>query len=244
MQKKLFPVLLLLLALGLAACSTATDPGQPAAEAAATDTPAPTVAPTQETAAPQEPVAETEAANTEADLRTFTVAPDRSEVRFVIDEVLRGNPTTVVGTNSRVTGELTVDLADPANTQIGPIEVDAAGFVTDEDRRNSAIRRFILQTAQYPVVTFTPRAISGLPETATIGDSFDFQVTGDLAILDSTNPATFDLTASVVSENELQITGESTINRADYGISIPSVPFVASVGEDLVLELDLVALAN
>jgi polyisoprenoid-binding protein YceI len=245
MHKKLFIVMLL--ALLLAACGATTTLPQPAAETA---TPAPAAEPTAiptaeaEEASATEAGAAIEATGTEAELRTFTIAPDRSQVRFIIDEVLRGNPTTVVGANSGVTGEVVIDLANPANTQISPISVDAAGFITDDDRRNNAIRRFILQTGQYPMITFVPTEISGLPTSAAAGNSFDFQVTGDLTILNSTNSVTFDLTANVISENELQISGDTTINRGDYAISIPSVPFVASVDEDLSLELDLVALAN
>lgn len=45
-------------------------------------------------------------------------------------------------------------------------------------------------------------------------------------------------------QQEVQISGVSNITRSDYGLTIPSVPFVADVGEDLILEIDLVALAN
>jgi polyisoprenoid-binding protein YceI len=92
-------------------------------------------------------------------------------------------------------------------------------------------------------VSFAPTETSGLPTSAAAGDSFDFQVTGDLTILDRTNPVTFDLTATVLSADEIQITGAATIVRADFNLNIPSVPFVANVGESLALELDLVAVA-
>lgn len=244
MQKKALGLVVMLLVLLLAACNSTSEP-------ATTDIVAPTAAVAQATDTPAtvatEPAATTapaDTASTEADLRTFAIAPDRSEVRFVIDEVLRGNPTTVVGANSGVTGNVTVDVANPANTQISTIEVDAAGFVTDEERRNGAIRRFILQTDANPTITFTPTAMNGLPATAAVGESFDFQIIGDLTILNSTAPVTFDVTATVVSEDELQLTGSSTINRTDFGLSIPSVPFVASVEEEMMLELDLVAIAE
>jgi polyisoprenoid-binding protein YceI len=138
-------------------------------------------------------------------------------------------------------------LVDPANlvgTQLGPVRIRAGSFITDDDRRNNAIRRFILRSDQYATVEFSATQISGLPESAHVGDSFDFQVAGNLTILDRTNPVTFDLTANVVSEDEIQISGATTISRGDYGLVIPSVPFVASVGEDLALEIDLVVLAS
>ncbi|MBX3000504.1 MAG: YceI family protein [Caldilineaceae bacterium] len=252
MQQKFFAVVLILLAISLTACGPAADPVQPT-EPAATNTPAPTVepiaepavAPTPEAAegATPAPAEENISVSVEAGARAFAIAPDRSEVRFTIDEILRGAPKTVVGANNRVTGQIRVDPTATANTEIGAITIDAGGFVTGDNNRNNAIRRFILQTAQYPVVTFVPTQINALPESAAAGDNFDFQVTGDLTILNRANPVTFNLTATVLSEDEIQITGATTINRADFGISIPSVPFVANVGETLALELDLVVVA-
>jgi polyisoprenoid-binding protein YceI len=258
MQRKILPILAMLLALVLAACAQTDAPVQPAAastpipatepmvEATATpeaETEEATTTPAAEEVATPIPAGESEPAAAETGARIFTLAPDRSEVRFVIDEILRGAPKTVIGANSQVTGQVLVDPANPANTGIGAISIDAGSFVTDDNNRNNAIRRFILQPAQYPVVSFVPTETSALPASAAAGDSFDFQVTGDLTILNRTNPVTFDLTATVLSADEIQITGATAINRADFGISIPSVPFVANVGESLALELDLVAVA-
>jgi polyisoprenoid-binding protein YceI len=255
MQRKIFTILVMLLAVVLVACTQTDTPAQPS-ELAAASTSIATAEPIVEATATLEveveeatptpaveAAEESEPAAAETGARTFTLAPDRSEVRFVIDEILRGAPKTVIGANSQVTGQILVDPANPANTEIGVIAIDAGSFVTDDNNRNNAIRRFILQPAQYPVVNFVPTQIGVLPESAAAGDSFDFQVTGDLTILNRTNPVTFDLTATVLSADEIQITGASTINRADFGLNIPSVPFVANVGETLVLELDLVAVA-
>jgi polyisoprenoid-binding protein YceI len=253
LRASLFSVLLILV-IALAACGspaqpqpTAADIPAPASEPtqAPADEPAsePADAPGQEDAAPEAAQAES-AAESSATARTFIIAPERSEVRFIIDEILSGSPKTVIGVNNLVEGELLVDPAAPANTQLGAISIDAGGFVTDDNRRNNAIRRFVLQTDRFPVVLFTPTEITGLPSSANAGDSFDFQITGDLAILNSTNPVTFDLTAQVLSENEIQVSGSTTIDRGSFGLSIPSVPFVASVDEELILELDLVAVAG
>ena len=39
----------------------------------------------------------------------FRISQDASEVSFSIDEVLRGNPTTAVGTTSKVAGDIVID---------------------------------------------------------------------------------------------------------------------------------------
>lgn len=262
-------ILVVVLALLLAACGQDAETTQPAeveapiAEATSAPEPTevpsetPTEVPTEEavaeesaegddaaaTAAPTA-VAADEVATSTAGPLTFVIDAARSEVRFVIDEVLRGQPTTVTGVNSDVNGELLVDPSNPDATEIGVLTIGAGTFVTDNNQRNGAIRRFILQSGDHPTITFAPTQITDMPDVVAVGDTLSFQVTGDLTIRDATNSVTFDLTAVVVSESELQLSGSTQILREDYSISIPRVPFVASVEEEVILELDLVATAQ
>lgn len=172
---------------------------------------------------------------------TLAIVSEQSEARFYIDEVLLGSDKTVVGTTSDVTGAITVDPADPASASVGVIEIDPSTLVTDDDRRTRTLGERILQVASYPTITFEPTAVTGLPETVTVGETFDFQVTGNLTILDTTQEETFDMTVTPVSQTEVQGTGTTTILYADYGINIPSVPMVASVEDEVILEIEFVA---
>jgi polyisoprenoid-binding protein YceI len=56
-----------------------------------------------------------------------------------------------------------------------------------------------------------------------------------------TKPVVF--TASVSAPSEDRVVGSATtvIKRSDYNLQIPSVPFVANVGEDVTIEIDFVA---
>jgi hypothetical protein len=54
----------------------------------------------------------------------------------------------------------------------------------------------------------------------------------------------FEATITVISESEIQGNATATISRSDFELTIPSVPRVAGVDEQLVLELDFVALAE
>ena len=255
-------IALLITALLVAACQrdtaeTTTAPAveatsAPVEEAAAAPAEAATAAPAQEEPAENEPAEEAtvvvleEGAAEEAaraDATTFTIVPDGTEARFYLDEVLLGNDVTVVGVTSLVEGEVTVDPANPAASTVGTITIDARDLTTDNDRRNSAIQRFVLQSADDAnrYITFTPTSIDGLPESVTVGQAFSFSVTGDLQIRDVVNSETFMMTVTPISETELTGTGQATIERADYNLTIPSVPSVANVSEAVILELDFVA---
>ena len=218
-----------------AAPSPTTDEDEGAAEAEA-EPAAPVEEPAVETAPPSEPTPAAEA----KEPIIFEIQQEGSQARYVIDEVLRGVPTTVVGSTNQVAGQIAVD---PANriAQVGTILINARTFVTDESRRDNAVQNRILLTDQYEYITFAPTAIAGLPDSASVGESYTLQVTGDLTIRDVTRPVTFDVTVTALSESQLEGSARATIRYADWGISIPQVPFVASVSDEVQLELDFVA---
>ena len=177
---------------------------------------------------------------------SFQIVPESSEARFLIDEVLMGQDKTVVGVTSQVSGEITVDPANPGGAQVGEIRVDAATLTTDDDRRTNRVRNDILRAGQadYQYIIFQPTAISGMPESVAEGQPFSFQLTGDLTILGIAIPVTFDMTVTPVSTSELTGSGSATIRWADFGISIPSVPMVAGVSDEVQLQIDFTAQAT
>ncbi len=232
-------VVVLLLMTVLFGCKNASSPTSVTDNDAAA-----TTAPAAETATP---AATTDGSTTQASAsaKTFSLAQG-TEARFYIDEVLMGQDKRVVGVTSLVEGQITVDPANPSSAQISPIRIDASDLTTDSSRRNGAIQRFVLQSNQdaYRYITFTPTAIAGLSAAVTVGEPFQFSVTGDLTIRDVTLAQTFPMTVTATSENELVGSGAATILLADYQLSIPSVPSVAWVDEKVTLEIDFTATAQ
>lgn len=174
----------------------------------------------------------------------FQIVPEESEVRFSLDELLRGEPTTVIGKTDQVAGEILVDFNAPGSSQVGVILVNARTLVTDNDFRNRAINNEILDTGKYEFITFTPTGILGFPEAPQLGEALSFQIVGQLTIRDVTNEITFDVMATAESETRLSGYASATISRTDYGLEIPEVPSVANVEEEVLLEIDFVALAK
>jgi len=176
--------------------------------------------------------------------RVYSIDPQNSEARFIIDEVLNGQPTTVVGTTSQLGGEIRVNQANPAESEIGPVVINARTLETDRPQRNRALRSFILLSAQdqYEFIRFEPTALSGLPDAAVeVGQTLEFQVTGDLSIVDTTQPVTFDAAVTLNADGTLTGTAQTSVQYADFGLTIPNVPQVASVGDTVQLELDFTA---
>jgi polyisoprenoid-binding protein YceI len=174
----------------------------------------------------------------------YQIDPTRSEARFTINEVLRGAPTTVVGVSQNLGGQIALDLNNPAAAQVGEILINARDFATDNEFRNNAIANEILLTNEYEYISFEPTSISGLPETAVIGETYPLQITGNLTIAGQTREVTFDAEVTPLSESELQGLASVEILYADFGLTIPFARSVESVEDNVFLELDFIAAAN
>jgi polyisoprenoid-binding protein YceI len=205
----------------------------PTGEDTSTPTPANTPTPVEENSP------------TVSDLQTFQIVPEMSEARFIISEELLGNPKTVIGRTSEISGAVTVDLGGAQETQVTPIQVNARDLTTDDSFRNRALRSQILQSTQddYQYILFEPISFAELPPATavSIGEPFSFGITGDLTIRGTTQPVTFSMVVTPTSQTELRVSGTTMVQRSDYDLNIPSVPGVANVSEEVRLEVDLLA---
>lgn len=179
---------------------------------------------------------------------TFVIDATQSSASFQLDEVLRGQPTTVVGTTDQVAGQMLVVTDDLGGSVLSDIVINARTFTTDSEQRNKAIRGpVILDSAsdQHELIVFTPTSIDGLDGTqADVGQSYQFTVDGELTIKGTTAPATFDVTVEMIGDSSISGVATSQVLRSDFGIGIPSVPFVADVSDEVLLTLEFVALAG
>jgi polyisoprenoid-binding protein YceI len=175
----------------------------------------------------------------------YQVVDARSEARFIIEEVLRGEPNTVVGRTDQIDGSVAVQF-DPARVTIGQFVINVRTIETDDEVRDRTIRTLILESNQdeFEFSTFDPTEITGLPQVIEPGDRLDLQVSGDLTVRDVTSEVTFDMTLDVASREEIAGTASTVILWEDFDITIPYVggnSIVASVEDRVRLELEFVA---
>lgn len=202
---------------------------------------APTIAPVATETAASDTTTTTPAISSGPILQLLAIDQNRSEARFLIDEVLRGSPITVVGVTNQVAGQIALDPNYPQAAQVGVIQINARTLTTDNEFRNRAIKNAILRTNQFELITFAPRVITGLPNTVTIGVPFEFTIEGDLTITDVTRPVTFTVTVTPVSQSEISGLATTTILYRDFNLTIPDSPSVDTVADEVRLELEFVA---
>jgi len=176
----------------------------------------------------------------------FTIDSSSSKATFTIDEVLFGNPNTVVGETDKVAGQILVNAQDPSKSQVGEIKIDVSTLVTDNDLRNRTLQGRILETdtAANQYATFVAKSITGLPESVAVGQQVSFKITGDLTIHQVTKSVTFDATVTAVSDKQITGTASTTVKYSDFDISVPDVPSVTGLGDTVKLALDFTANAG
>jgi polyisoprenoid-binding protein YceI len=217
-----------------AACA----PAAPAAQApAATSTPAaqPTTAPAATPAPSGSPAAGGAAVR-------YTIVPADSEARYKAREVLVGRTLAndAIGRTKQVSGAISFlanGQLDPANSTI---TVNLASVASDSGPRDNFIRGTTLNTNRWPNATFAIKSVKGLPAALPNSGEFQIELVGDLTIRDRTNSSTWTGTAKFAS-GTLTGSAKTIIRLPDYGTSKPQVPAVASIEDDITLEIDVTA---
>ena len=174
----------------------------------------------------------------------FQFLPEETEARFVINEVLQGNPKTVVGISNSVSGEIRLDIQDPSASALEEIRIASDSFLTDSSLRDGAIKRFILQSDEFAFISFKPISIEGLPQSVELKEQVMLILTGELTIRDVTRTVQFEADVKVVQENRLEGYAAAVISRSDFNLSIPEVPQVAQVDDQVLLEFEFTAQSN
>ncbi|MES3030909.1 MAG: YceI family protein [Patescibacteria group bacterium] len=158
----------------------------------------------------------------------YKINSSQSLVEFRIGEILRDKPFTAVGTTTNIAGNLTVF----GNiVTVGNIAINARTFKTDSEKRDGAIARFIIKSED-PANEFI------IFEPLSIGTS---TIVGDLTFAGVKKPVTFTVLTFEAGTSTLMGTATTKLKRSDFGLTIPNVPFVASVDEEFIVNVKVVA---
>jgi polyisoprenoid-binding protein YceI len=168
--------------------------------------------------------------------RTITNAQGSgSFTGFRIDEVLVSvGSTTAVGRTTSVDGRVVV-----SGTAVTAAEIaaDLTDVTTNDSRRDGAVQR-ALGTSRYPSATFVLTQPIRLASAPADGERMTVPATGDLTIHGVTRSVTIDLQAQLQGD-VLVVVGSAPVALADYGVTAPTAPVVASVEDAGTFEFQL-----
>lgn len=149
--------------------------------------------------------------------------PNGTVAGYTVDEVLRGEEVTVVGTTGQVTGE--IDINDRM-LRSGSFRVRMDGLGTDIGARDDMARSAeILDAEGHPVSTLTvaePVDLAGVPDD---GTTATVPVLVDLTIKGTTVRTPVDVTV-LRSGEQLIASGSVPLTWTEVGVEPPSLGFV------------------
>ena len=251
---------LLLFAL-LAACGPTTSSAPPAAEAttapepteAAAESPAEaTEAPAEEAAAEEEPAeASTSDGELPTGLHTYIIVPEESSASYQVEEEFFGlalgkygiaaGLSDTVGTTNAIEGQFELNW-DDLSSALGEntFTVDLSKLQSNQSLRDSWIRENGPEFGTYPDATFVAESIEGAPTSYSPGEEVSFKMVGQLTIHETTQPATFDITAKH-EDGTITGTGTTNLKMTDFGITPPDFANTLTVQDDFVVNITFTA---
>ncbi len=174
------------------------------------------------------------------DQTVYRIDPSRSMASYEVGETLAGVRGTAVGETKGIAGDILIDDADPASSQVGEIVINLEQLSSDESLRDERLRQDYLRSDAHPLARFRTTEITGIP--GQIADGVDHQVTltGELTI--KTTTKTVDIAATVTrQDSELHITGATEILLSDFEVGPIDVVGLAKSDDEATLRFDLVA---
>ena len=139
------------------------------------------------------------------------------------------------GRTPAVSGSMTI-----AGNSVSDITVtaDLSKLKSDKQFRDNVLASRGLETAKFPTATFTSTAAATLPSAPVTGKTLDVSVTGDLTLHGVKRSVTATLQGRW-DGRQIQVIGGIEIQLADYAMTAPTTPIVASVDDHGTLELNL-----
>lgn len=257
-MKRLIPILILAI-LVLSACTTAQTPSPAPAQgsnsstaATATSAPANTAYPAIVAAPATAYPAATSAGPTPTGAAaggasgstvTFKIVPNESKASYTVNETLfneNNRINTAIGTTPQVTGDIYADKANPQNSKLGTITVDLSQLTSDSSRRDNFIKGQFLESSKYPLATFVPDKIDGIPASYTEGQDYSLKISGNLTVHNVTKPVTFDVTTNLKGDT-LTGTATTTVLMSDFGVGPISLMNMLKTEDKVIVKISFVA---
>lgn len=152
-----------------------------------------------------------------ATVTTWKIDPQASRMEFTARQRLMFvMKMSVVGRFSDVSGTLTVDEREPANSHV-TVTIDTASLDTKQSARDKHLRSAdFFDVERYPTMTFTSQRFEALDQAAG-----HYRVTGTLTIRDVSHEVSLDtwLVSPSPTDEGRTFTLTTVLDRRDWGLT-------------------------
>jgi polyisoprenoid-binding protein YceI len=173
-----------------------------------------------------------------------------TKARYVVAERLVGVDfgSDAVGTTEGITGTIVLKADGTIDASQSKITIDMKSFKSDQGLRDMFLQMSILETAKFPTLEFVPTKAVGIPFPLPQGtpipnspivmpQAAGFDLVGDMTLHGVTKEVTWRV-VSTISADEVSGRATTTVTFDTFGITKPAVPLLASVEDDIRLELE------
>lgn len=177
-----------------------------------------------------------------AGMESYVIDSNNSSAAYIVTKKYVGKDAQVVkGISDNVTGEFGFDLGI-STTANGEFTVDLIGLKSDSGKRDSDIKLSALESDKYPEAEFKITGIEINESTVSDGDEVSFVLTGEMKIHGQTKTEQLNVTATKDGDMISGIAKVSILG-SDYGIEMPNILNIYSVGDEIDIEVEFSAMA-
>src|SRR6476659_5474307 len=169
----------------------------------------------------------------------FVLAPAGSAARYRVREQLMGHdfPNDAVGETKSLTGAIAFDADGKVIRDESKFTLDAGTFVSDQNRRDGYVRGTLLESDDYPTITFIPTEVHGVKPPVPKSGSAQIQLLGDVTVHGVTRPTVWNGTVGF-NNSGLTGTASTAFTFQDIQMDQPRVPVLLSVADTIKLEIN------
>ena len=192
-------------------------------------------------------VAQTAAKPSGATRLEITTGKARYKVAEKMVGIDTGNDAT--GTTETVTGVIVLKADGSIDGAQSKITVALSSLKSDQELRDMYVQGYVLQTEKFPTLEFVPTKAVGMPFPLPMGkplpqtkitnypEAAAFKLVGNMTLHGVTKEVTWNIVSTMNNEN---VSGQAstTVQFAMFNLTKPKVPLLASVHDDIRLEVE------
>jgi polyisoprenoid-binding protein YceI len=161
--------------------------------------------------------------------------------RYRVRETLTGVTfeSDAVGNTAGITGSLTI-LPDGSIGSGSKVTVDLTTLKSDQAFRDMYLGMVTLETKNFPTLDFTPKQINGLDgplPSSDVPEPIGFTMVGDVTLKGVTKETTWDV-VGILNGSTVSGRATTTLLFSDFALTKPAIPFLASVADEIQLEIE------
>lgn len=164
--------------------------------------------------------------------------------RYRVRETLAGVTfeSDAVGTTESITGSLII-LPDGSIGSGSKITLDLTTLKSDQAFRDMYLGMVTLETKNFPTLDFVPKQINGLDgplPSLDVPQPIGFTMVGDVTLKGITKETTWNV-VGVLNGTTVSGRATTTVLFSDFALTKPAIPFLASIADEIQLEIEFTA---